>query len=62
MARLMIEKGVEIVGAIARSPDKVGCDLGDVAGLVFRTGVTVESDAEPALKRGADIAVVSVAS
>ena len=33
MTRLMIEKGVEIVGAIARSPDKVGCDLGDVAGL-----------------------------
>ncbi|MGK0171949.1 MAG: hypothetical protein ACI9W2_003683 [Gammaproteobacteria bacterium] len=62
MARLMIEKGVEIVGAIARSPDKVGRDLGDVAKLGFHTGVTIESDPEPALKRGADIAVVCVAS
>jgi hypothetical protein len=62
MTRLMIEKGVEIVGAIARSPEKVGRDLGDVAGLGFRTGVIVESEAEPALKRDADIAVVCVGS
>lgn len=62
MARLMLEKGVEIVGAIARSPEKVGRDLGDVAALGFRTGVVVESDARAALERGADIAVVSVAS
>jgi 4-hydroxy-tetrahydrodipicolinate reductase len=62
MARLMLEKGVEIVGAVARSPEKVGRDLGDVAGLGFDTGVTVEADARPALERGADIAVVSVAS
>ena len=34
--RLMLEKGVDIVGALARSPDKVGRDLGDVAGLGYR--------------------------
>ena len=62
MARLMLEKGVEIVGAVARSPEKVGRDLGEVAGLGRRTGVIVESDARPSLERGADIAVVSVAS
>lgn len=62
MARLMLEKGVEIVGAIAQSPQKVGRDLGTVAGLGFETGVVVESDAHRALEEGADIAVVSVAS
>ena len=62
MARLMLEKGVEIVGAVARSPEKVGRDLGEVAGLGFATGVVVEPDARRALEAGADIAVVSVAS
>ncbi len=62
MARLMLEKGVEIVGAVARSPEKVGRDLGEVAGLGLTTGVVVEADARPALERGADVAVVSVAS
>jgi hypothetical protein len=59
MARLMLDKGVEIVGAVGRSPEKVGRDLGDVAGLGSRTGVVVEPDARPALDRGADIAVVT---
>ena len=63
MARLMLEKGVEIVGAIARSPEKVGKDLGEVAGLGARTGVTVEADAVHVLStRAADIAVVAVGS
>ncbi len=61
-ARLMLEKGVEIVGAVARSPEKVGRDLGEVAGLGFETGVVVESDARRALEAGADIAAVSVSS
>jgi hypothetical protein len=62
MARLMLEKDVEIVGAVARSPQKVGRDLGDVAGLDTLVGVTVESDARRALEAGADIAVVAAAS
>jgi hypothetical protein len=28
--RLLLDKGVRIVGAVARSPSKVGRDLGDV--------------------------------
>ncbi len=40
MARLMLDKGVEIVGAVGRSPEKVGRDLGEVAGLGRPTGVT----------------------
>ena len=61
--RLMIEKGVDIVGALARSPEKVGRDLGDVAGLGFQTGVLIDDDPERVLStREADIAVVAVAS
>jgi 4-hydroxy-tetrahydrodipicolinate reductase len=62
MARLALDKGVEIVGAIARSPAKVGRDLGEVAALGRETGVIVEADARPALERGADVALVAAAS
>ena len=34
--RLMLEKGVDIVGALARSPEKVGRDLGEVADSASR--------------------------
>jgi 4-hydroxy-tetrahydrodipicolinate reductase len=61
-ARLMLEKGVEIVGAVGRSPEKVGRDLGEVAGLGGPTGVVVEADARRALAQRVDVAVVSVAS
>jgi 4-hydroxy-tetrahydrodipicolinate reductase len=61
--RLMLEKGVDIVGAIARSPEKVGRDLGEVAGLGFSTGVIVEDDPERVLStRAPDIAVIAIAS
>jgi 4-hydroxy-tetrahydrodipicolinate reductase len=62
-SRLMLEKGVDIVGALARSPEKVGRDLGDVAELGFQTGVLVEDDPDRVLStREADIAVLAVAS
>ncbi len=61
--RMMLEKGVDIVGALARSPEKVGRDLGEVAGLGYSTGVLVEDDPERVLStRQADIAVIAVAS
>ena len=62
MARLLWEKGATIVGAVARSPAKVGHDLGEVAGLGVDTGVIVEADARRALAEGADVALVSVGS
>jgi hypothetical protein len=63
LARLMVEKGVEIVGAVAQSPQKVGRDLGEVADLGFETGVIVDDDAERVLAtQPADIAVVALAS
>jgi 2,4-diaminopentanoate dehydrogenase len=61
--RMMLEKGVDIVGALARSPEKVGRDLGDVAGLGYETGVIVEDDPDRVLStREADIAVIAIAS
>ncbi|WP_050930163.1 hypothetical protein [Aestuariivita boseongensis] len=60
--RLLVEKGAKIVGAVGRSPSKVGRDLGEVAGLGTRLGVSVESNADLVLSRGADIAVVCVGS
>ena len=62
VTRLLVERGAEIVGAIARSKTKVGRDLGEVAGLGQSLGVTVEGDASAVLRRGADIAVVCVGS
>ena len=62
VTRLLVERGAEIVGAIARSKTKVGRDLGDVAGLGRSLGVTIEDDAAAALRRDADIAVVCVGS
>jgi 4-hydroxy-tetrahydrodipicolinate reductase len=61
--RMMLEKGVDIVGALARSPEKVGRDLGEVADLGYQTGVLVENDPDRVLStREADIAVIAVAS
>lgn len=62
LTRLLLDKGVEIVGAVGRSRDKVGRDLGEVAGLGRHLGVTIDADPEQALEAGADIAVVCVSS
>jgi hypothetical protein len=56
--RLMTGKGVDIVGAIARSPGKVGRDLGEFADLGYRLNVPIESDADKVLaSRRPDIVV-----
>src|SRR5262249_56014288 len=61
--RMMLEKGVDIVGALARSPEKVGRDLGDVAGLGYQTGALVEDDPDPVPStRQAAIAVTAAAT
>lgn len=63
MTRLLLDKGATLVGAIGHSPEKVGRDLGEVAGLDGKLGVTVEDDPAAVLARSdADIAVVAVSS
>lgn len=62
-ARLCVDRGVEIVGAIARSPGKAGRDLAEVIGLSEALDVSVRTDAEALLTEArADVAIVSVAS
>jgi len=51
-ARLALQKtSIQLVGAIDIDPAKVGKDLGDLLELGKKTGVTVDGDAEKALKR-----------
>jgi 4-hydroxy-tetrahydrodipicolinate reductase len=63
MTRLLVEKGAQVVGAVARSPAKIGRDLGEVAGLGFTLGVAVGDDPAGLLAEAeADVAVVAVGS
>lgn len=63
MTRLLVEKGAEVVGAVARSPSKVGRDLGEVAGLGVVLGVTVADDGAAVIASAhADVALVAVSS
>lgn len=63
VAALLLERGVPVVGAIARSPQKVGRDLGEVIGLDRDTGVIVSDDADAVLRdSGANIAVLTTNS
>jgi 4-hydroxy-tetrahydrodipicolinate reductase len=63
ITRLLVEKGATVVGAVGRSPSKVGRDLGEVVGLGFELGVKVDEDADAVMSRAAaDVAVVAVSS
>jgi 4-hydroxy-tetrahydrodipicolinate reductase len=54
MVRLVAQKkGLRSVGAVARTPQKVGRDLGEVTDLGYRLGVKVAADLAGAV-RGAD--------
>ena len=60
--KLMIEKGVEITGAIGNKSN-IGEDLGDVIGLDHALNVKIRNDADSALSDSqADIVVMSVGS
>ena len=63
IARMILEKDGEIVGAIGRSPEKVGRDLGDIAELGRETGVILGGDADAVLaETKPDLVVLTVAS
>jgi 2,4-diaminopentanoate dehydrogenase len=63
IARMLADKGVKIVGAIARSPEKVGKDAGVVAGLPQILDVVVSDDADAVLATcQPDIVVMTIAS
>lgn len=58
--RLMVEKGVQVVGAVNRSGPKVGKDIGKLAGLEHSLGVTISDDPEAVLSTPSDIVLVGV--
>lgn len=58
--RLMVEKDVQVVGAVNRPGPKVGKDLGELAGLEHPLGVTVSDDPEAVLSIPADVVLVGV--
>lgn len=59
----LIDKGVEIVGAIDNTEALQGMDVGDFAKLGFKTGVKITNDADKVFEScDADIAIVTIAS
>ncbi|MGC9153362.1 MAG: dihydrodipicolinate reductase [Vulcanisaeta sp.] len=50
IARVALERGFDVVGAVDIDPQKVGKDLGEVIGLGKAIGIKVESDADRVLR------------
>jgi 4-hydroxy-tetrahydrodipicolinate reductase len=60
LTKFMVEKGVNIVGAIGRKSN-IGEDLGEVSGLGYPLNVSISDKSDVILSElGADIAVLSV--
>lgn len=49
LIRYMIERGIEIVGAIDNDDNLVGHDIGEIADLGYKTGILVSKNAEGVL-------------
>lgn len=63
VTRMLLDKDVEIVGAISRSPSKVGHDLGELTEVNRPLGITVSDDAAAVFEQTRpDIAVIAVNS
>ncbi len=63
VAKVLIERRIEVVGAVDISPAKVGRDLAEVAGLKEETGIVVKRTLSEALEPGeANVAVHTTGS
>lgn len=61
MAKMLLERGASIVGAVIASESKHGKDVGELLGIE-PLGVTATTDAQEALARDPDLVVMSIAS
>ncbi len=63
MVNYLLQKNVQIVGAIDRNPARVGKDLGDVANLGYKLNIKISSDHEAVLSSSAaDLCIVATRS
>jgi len=63
MTKFMVEKGINIVGAIDKNPRICGKDLGEIIGLDYPLNVVVSNNSTTVLSnQQADIAVLSLCS
>ncbi|SFH81833.1 4-hydroxy-tetrahydrodipicolinate reductase [Tindallia magadiensis] len=63
IVKYLYDHGAEVVGAIDSNPNLVGKDLGDFAGMGFKTGIKISDDPDHVFSScDADIAIVAVFS
>lgn len=62
IARMILDRGGEIVGAVVRSSEKAGRDVGEFLDPARTLGVTLTTDPDEALAAKPDLVIVTVAS
>lgn len=62
MARMLLQRGATIVGAVVASESKNGRDVGELLGLDAPLGAVAHTDADAALALQPDLVVMSIAS
>ena len=63
LVKPLMDKGVNIIGAVDMNPDLIGKDLGDVVGIGAKLGVTVTNDAQAILSsKAVDVSILCVST
>ncbi|MFW7419799.1 dihydrodipicolinate reductase [Vagococcus fluvialis] len=63
MIKYLVDHGAEVVGAIDKNPAVIGKDIGDFAGLGYKTGVKISDNAAEVFENcDADVAIITIFS